>query len=38
VARQNRANAAIAQSQAPPPQPKKEAKKGFFRRLLGMFK
>jgi penicillin-binding protein 1B len=38
IARQNRANAAIAQSQAPPQQPKKEAKKGFFRRLLGMFK
>jgi penicillin-binding protein 1B len=38
IARQNRANAAIAQSQAPPQQPRKEEKKGFFRRLLGVFK
>ena len=38
IARQNRANAAIAQSQSPPQQPKKEEKKGFFRRLLGVFK
>jgi membrane carboxypeptidase/penicillin-binding protein len=38
IARQNRANTAIAQSQAPPQQPKKEEKKGFFRRLWGVFK
>jgi penicillin-binding protein 1B len=38
IARQNRANAATAQSQSPPQQPKKEEKKGFFRRLLGVFK
>jgi penicillin-binding protein 1B len=38
IARQNRANAATAQSQPPPQQPKKEEKKGFLRRLLGVFK
>jgi penicillin-binding protein 1B len=38
VARQNRANAAAAQSQPPPQQPRKEGKRGFFRRLLDVFK
>jgi penicillin-binding protein 1B len=38
AARQNRANAAAAPPQPPPPPPKKEAKKGFFGRLWGVFK
>jgi hypothetical protein len=38
AARQNRANAAAMARPQPPAQPKKEEKKGFFRRLLGVFK
>jgi penicillin-binding protein 1B len=38
AARQNRANAAATAQAQQPAQPKQEQKKGFFRRLLGVFK
>jgi len=38
AARQNRSNTAAAPPQPTPQQPKPEEKRGFFRRLLGVFK